>query len=102
VFDGKSPEQVDQILAEVKEKLAWDGKGEFPWSQIDGACQALERQKLADVVFANACDIVFADRTIDQAEVDYLNRIGTKLGIAPEVGAQIVKVMQIKNGHIGE
>ena len=99
IFEKKSDAEVDAIMEKVKGKFTWDRKGEFPWSQVDGACNALAKKNLGQTVFANACDIVFADRTIEQAEVDLLNRISGKLGLEASVANQIIEVMKIKNGH---
>lgn len=99
LFEKKSDTEIEAILQKVKSKFTWDGKGEFPWSQVDSACTALSRKKLGETVFANACDIVFADRTIEQAEVDLLNRISDKLGLNSAVANQIIEVIKIKNGH---
>lgn len=99
VFEKKQDAEVDAILERVKEKFKWDRKGEFPWSQVDGACAALAKKNLGLTVFANACDIVFADRTIEQTEVDLLNRLAGKLALDPALANQIIEVMKIKNGH---
>jgi len=99
IFEKKTDAEVDAILEKVKGKFTWDRKGEFPWSQVEGACGALARKNQGAAVFANACDIVFADRTIEQAEVDLLNRISAKLELAPASANQIIEVIKIKNGH---
>lgn len=99
IFEKKTDVEVDATLEKVKGKFTWDRKGEFPWSQVDGACQALTRKNLGSTVFANACDIVFADRTIEQAEVDLLNRISSKLALDTTLANSIIDVIKIKNGH---
>ena len=99
IFEKKSDAEVDAILEKVKGKFTWDRKGDFPWSQVDGACNALAKKNLGQTAFANSCDIVFADRTIEQAEVDLLNRISTKLGLDTGIANSIIEVMKIKNGH---
>ena len=102
IFEKKDDAEVDGILEKVKGKFTWDRKGEFPWSQVEGACTALARKQLGSTVFANACDIVFADRTIEQAEVDLLNRISGKLGLDTGLANNIITVIKIKNGHNSE
>ena len=99
VFEKKSDADVDAILDKVKGKFTWDRKGDFPWSQVDGACTALAKKNLGQTVFANACDIVFADRTIEQTEVDLLNRISGKLDLPGAMANTIIEVIKIKNGH---
>ncbi len=99
IFEKKTDPEVDATLDKVKAKFTWDRKGEFPWSQVEGACGALAKKNLGLTVFANACDIVFADRTIEQAEVDLLNRISGKLGLETGVANNIIEVIKIKNGH---
>jgi tellurite resistance protein len=99
IFEKKSDADVDAILDKVKTKITWDRKGEFPWSQVEGACAALAKKNQGLTVFANACDIVFADRTIEQTEVDLLNRISGKLALDSALANQIIEVIKIKNGH---
>jgi uncharacterized tellurite resistance protein B-like protein len=99
LFEKKTESEVDTIIDKVKTKLVWDRKSEFPFSQVDGACQAISRKDLGQTTFANAADIVFADRVIEQAEVDLLNRLASKLNIDSGIANRIVEVMQIKNGH---
>jgi uncharacterized tellurite resistance protein B-like protein len=99
IFEKKSDAEVDAVLDKVKGKVTWDRKSEFPWSHVDSACTALARKNLGATAFANACDVVFADRTIEQAEVDLLNRISAKLDLSSSVANQIIEVIKIKNGH---
>lgn len=99
VFEKKTDAEVDAVLEKVKGKIVWDRKGEFPWSQVDSACQAIGKKNLGATIFANACDIVFADRTIEQTEVDLLNRIASKLALDSDRANQIIEVIKIKNGH---
>jgi tellurite resistance protein len=99
IFEKKSDAEVDAILEKVKGKFTWDRKSEFPWSQVDSACTALARKNLGATAFANACDVVFADRTIEQAEVDLLNRISAKLDLNSQTANSIIDVIKIKNGH---
>lgn len=53
--------------------------------------------ELRDTAFANACNIVLADGTAEQAERDYINGLQTKLKLDPKTCQTIVQVMVIKN-----
>lgn len=99
VFEKKSDADVAAILDKVKSKLTWDRKSEFPWNNVESACAALAKKNLGLTVFANACDIVFADRSIEQPEVDMLNRMASKLGLEDGMANKIIEVIRIKNGH---
>lgn len=99
LFEKKSESEVDSIVDKVRTKMVWDRKSEFPYGQVDGACTAIQRKDLGRTAFANAADIVFADRVIEQAEVDLLNRLAAKLGIESHLANSIIEVIQIKNGH---
>ncbi|WP_254513091.1 tellurite resistance TerB family protein [Anatilimnocola floriformis] len=52
---------------------------------------------LRDTAFANACNIVLADGTAEQAERDYINTLQVKLNLDPKTCQTIVQVMVIKN-----
>ena len=99
LFEKRSDADMDAVIEKVRSKITWDRKGDFPWSLVDSACQALVRKSLGATVFTNACDIIFADRTIEQAEVDLLNRLAQKLELQGELANKIIEVIKLKNGH---
>lgn len=53
--------------------------------------------ELSETVFANACNIVLADGTVEEDEREFLNTLVRKLGIAEARAKQIVRVMVVKN-----
>lgn len=53
--------------------------------------------ELAETVFANACDIVLGDGTVEDDEKEFLSDLHDKLGIEKARAQNIVKVMVIKN-----
>lgn len=63
---------------------------------IEGCCSALP-EDLANAAFANACNIVLADGTVDSDEKEFIDGLRKKLNVEPTVAKSIAQVMVIKN-----
>jgi hypothetical protein len=64
---------------------------------IEDACRLLVRAKLSESTFANAADIIFADRKVVTEEVAYLQSLQGYLGIPESRADAIIEIIQIKN-----
>lgn len=99
VFDKQSDDP-QRCLEKAHARIRWDFREPFPWAAFDSACAALAKKQLGETVFANACDIIFADRLVDPAEVDLVNRMAEKLNLDPARANMIVEAIKVKNGHV--
>lgn len=53
--------------------------------------------ELAETLFANCCNLVLADGTVEDDEKEFLNNLVVKLEIPQERAMSIIRVMVIKN-----
>lgn len=53
--------------------------------------------EMAETAFANACNIVLADGTVEENEKEFMNNLVVKLGIPQERALAIIRVIVIKN-----
>jgi hypothetical protein len=69
----------------------------------DGAEKLLDRctaalpEELRACVFANACDIILADRDVEDEEKEFLDQLQKKLNLDGDTALTIVEVMVVKN-----
>ena len=85
-----SPSQLARANAIVSERL--DGRPDG----LQEACESLpEDMRLP--LFAHCVDIVLSDGLLLPAEVDFLNRIMSFMGIEPAAGRRVMEVLLIKN-----
>jgi tellurite resistance protein len=62
-----------------------------------GRCAAALPPELRDCVFANACDLILSDGTVEDAERAFLEHLQQALELDPDVALNIVEVMIAKN-----
>jgi uncharacterized tellurite resistance protein B-like protein len=98
VFEKHSSD-ADMCLDTARARLDWNRAAPFPWTAFDAACAVLAHKQLGETVFANACDIIFADRVVTHAEVDLVNRMAERLQLNPGRVDMIIEAIKIKNGH---
>lgn len=60
-------------------------------------CARAVPKELHKTAFANACDIVLADGTLEDEEKEFVNKLWKALGLASEEAHNIAQVMMIKN-----
>ena len=63
---------------------------------IDGCVEALPKE-LVNAAFANACNIVLADGSVDSDEKEFIEGLRKKLAVEASVAKAIAQVMVIKN-----
>jgi uncharacterized membrane protein YebE (DUF533 family) len=112
--DGHIAEKEMRGLATITGRMKlFEGVTEHKWQETidalhrimkhDGVDKLLDRcaaavpEELRDCVFANACDIVLADRTVEDEEKEFLDRLQKKLGLDADAALTIVEVLVIKN-----
>jgi tellurite resistance protein len=67
-----------------------------PLKLVDRCAKALP-EGLRQTAFANACDIVLADGTVEDEEKDFLDYLQKALELDGDIALNIVEVMIIKN-----
>lgn len=60
-------------------------------------CVAALPADLRDCAFANACDLILADGTVEDAERAFLEHLQRALDLDPDIALNIVEVMITKN-----
>lgn len=92
LFENVSPNKWDAIV-DVLLKLL---KREGPLKLVDRCAKALP-DGLKECAFANACDMVLADGTVEAEEKDFLDHLQQALGLDADTALTIVEVMITKN-----
>lgn len=92
LYDGVSEQKWQTMIDSLSKILKHDG--------VDGLidkCAGALPEELRDCVFANACDIILADRIVENEEKEFLDRLQNKLSIDGDTALTIVEVLIIKN-----
>jgi uncharacterized membrane protein YebE (DUF533 family) len=92
LFDGITEQKWQSIVDSLQKILKHDGV-----DKLLDRCAAALPEELRDCVFANACDIILADRDVENEEKEFLDRLQNKLGIDGDTALTIVEVLVIKN-----
>jgi hypothetical protein len=98
--DEEDPQKSAEMRGRVRVRIQardMSGQTTVDFRIIEEACRLLVRAKLGESSFANAADIIFADRKVVTEEVAYLQTLQGYLGIAEQRADQIIEVIQIKN-----
>ncbi len=91
LFKSESGDKLREIGIRVADRLQRRGD-----HAVEDACALLPRE-FANSAFAHAVDIVMADGVYVRAEVDYLEKLVTWLGISHDDARKIVEVLDMKN-----
>lgn len=86
----------EREFSQVMDKLLGILKKKGHDALIDGCVEALPKE-LVNAAFANACNIVLADGSIDSDEKEFIEGLRKKLAVDPPVAKAIAQVMVIKN-----
>jgi hypothetical protein len=86
----------EKEFGQVMDKLVGILKKKGPDVLLDGCCETLPKE-LVNSAFANACNIVLADGTVDQEEKEFIDKLSKKLAVEPQTAKSIAQVMVIKN-----
>lgn len=92
LFENVSPNKWDAIVDGLMKLL----KREGPLKLVDHCAKALP-DGLKECAFANACDLVLSDGTVEAEEKDFLDHLQQALGLDADSALTIVEVMITKN-----
>jgi hypothetical protein len=92
LFENVSPNKWDAIVDGLLKVL----KREGPLKLVDRCARALP-DGLKECAFANACDLVLADGTVEKEEKEFLDHLQQALGLDADSALTIVEVMITKN-----
>jgi hypothetical protein len=94
MFVSLSNAEVDSMVYQVFEKLAQDFEG-----AVTTAIRSIKEEEMRRAVYANALDIVFADRIVNEHEKLFLDDLETNLKIDPAFMERAAEVIGIKNRY---
>jgi hypothetical protein len=66
-------------------------------SGLADCCAAVLPPELRDCAFANACDLILSDGTVEDSERAFLEHLQSALELEPDTAVNIVEVMIAKN-----
>jgi len=92
MFENVSPNKWNAMMDVLHRYL----KKEGPLKLVDRCAEALP-EGLRQTAFANACDIVLADGTVEDEEKEFLDHLQKTLELDGDTALNIVEVMIIKN-----
>lgn len=92
LYENWSDEKLGRILHRLIGMLKREGV-----EKLVKRCVPAIPEALRATVFANACDLVLADGTVEQEEREFINELWRTLGMSGDDAKTIVQVMVIKN-----
>lgn len=92
MFEAVTPQRWNAIVDQLLKSLKRDG----PQKTVERCAKALP-DGLRECAFANACDIVLADGTVEEEERAFLEHLQQALGLDGDTALNIVEVMITKN-----
>jgi tellurite resistance protein len=92
MYQGWTGDQLQDTLDRILGMLKRKGVE----ATVDACAQALP-ESLRRAAFANACDLVLADGSIEEEEKEFINYLRKALSLNPEEAQMIAKVMVWKN-----
>lgn len=85
-------QEVAQLMEKVRSELQRNP------AAVQEACSALP-DEMRPAAFANAADIVFADRHVVRAEIEYLTQLAVWMKLPEEKARSIVEAARVKNEY---
>jgi hypothetical protein len=98
IFEKQDRDKVAELRRKVQEKLRPDPAKPMKSETWKSAAKTLVKNKLGVAAFANAADIVFADRVVESEEVEFLRDLIAELQVEAEAN-DIIRVIKLKNLH---
>jgi hypothetical protein len=99
IFEKQAKEKVTEMRVKVQEKLRPDATKPMKPETWKSAAKTITKNSLGVAAFANAADIVFADRVVESEEVEFLRELITELGVDSQAN-DIIRVIKLKNHHV--
>lgn len=98
IFEKQPKDKITEMRLKVQEKLRPDSTKPMKAETWKSAAKTVVKNQLAAAAFANAADIVFADRVVESEEVEFLRDLIAELGVDSQAN-DIIRVIKIKNHH---
>jgi hypothetical protein len=99
IFEKQPKDKITEMRVKVQEKLRPDGTKPMKPETWKSAAKTITKNSLGVAAFANAADIVFADRVVESEEVEFLRELITELGVDSQAN-DIIRVIKLKNHHV--
>lgn len=98
IFEKQDRSKVTELRKKVQDKLRPDATKPMKADTWKSAAKTIVKNKLGSAAFANAADIVFADRVVESEEVEFLRELIAELQVETDAN-DIIRVIKIKNHH---
>lgn len=98
IFEKQDRSKVTELRKKVQDKLRPDVAKPMKSDTWKSAAKTIVKNKLGAAAFANAADIVFADRVVESEEVEFLRELISELQVETDAN-DIIRVIKIKNHH---
>lgn len=95
----RAPEKLVEMLRRVRDRLKDPEIGKQHWDAVYEACKALPNS-WREAVFAQAVDLILADRVTTASEQKFIKLIAENLKIPAERAGEILHYLRIKNEHV--
>ncbi|KAF0173533.1 MAG: hypothetical protein IV086_12170 [Hyphomonadaceae bacterium] len=99
IFEKQPKDKITEMRVKVQEKLRPDLTKSMKPETWKSAAKTVTKNNLGAAAFANAADIVFADRVVESEEVEFLRELITELGVDSQAN-DIIRVIKLKNHHL--
>ena len=98
IFEKIQPDKIYEMRKKIQDRLLPDASKPMKPEIWKSAAKTMVKQKLGSTAFANAADIVFADRVVESEEVEFLRDLIAELGVESQAN-DIIRVIKLKNHH---
>lgn len=99
IFEKQPKDKITEMRVKVQEKLRPDATRPMKPETWKSAAKTVTKNNLGAAAFANAADIVFADRVVESEEVEFLRDLIAELGVDSQAN-DIIRVIKLKNHHV--
>lgn len=98
IFEKQDRSKVTELRMKVQDKLRPDASKPMKSDTWKSAAKTVVKNKLGAAAFANAADIVFADRVVESEEVEFLRELIGELQVEADAN-DIIRIIKLKNHH---
>jgi tellurite resistance protein len=98
IFEKQPKDKIAELRQKVQAKLQPEAGKPMKSDTWKSAAKTLTKNSLGAAAFANAADIVFADRVVESEEVEFLRELIGELGVEAQAN-DIIRVIKLKNHH---
>lgn len=98
IFEKQDRSKITELRKKVQDKLRPDATKPMKSDTWKSAAKTIVKNKLGAAAFANAADIVFADRVVESEEVEFLRELIGELQVETDAN-DIIRIIKLKNHH---